>query len=325
MTVPGSTTGSSVTLGKVPVQSTRPGHTALYRFFSADGALLYVGITKRLTTRFREHSNTSKWWPVAHSHSVEWYATRTLAGRSERAAISDEKPLHNVLHTPRARLPIADRSSREYMTEDRGNALLLELKEHFKGKFFTAADAHAVSKLCRSSVEKNIQVLTTRELILPVGTRNVVPSKGGRKTSRLYTLPVHEWVDQDSGLPLPPDRIPDVQPKGRPRKPAPIVKVVPVPVEPRPIPDEHPLPAFVTFASGAKLLKKLDLVDQITPDGIRYIARTSSDWPFGEGRPHPYVEVGAARTMQTGPFLDFFRTGVRRGGNGLKKTHGGVS
>jgi hypothetical protein len=81
---------------------------------------------------------------------------------------------------------------------------------------------------------------------------------------------------------------------------------------------EH-LPPFVTFTTGAKLLAEQGLVHSITPDGLRYIARTAEDWPFGDedGRV-PYVMAGRTRTMQTAAFLTYFRQGPARGGRGLK-------
>lgn len=79
-------------------------------------------------------------------------------------------------------------------------------------------------------------------------------------------------------------------------------------------------PLFVTFTTGAQLLVDEGLVESITPDGLRYIARTDQDWPFGD-RPdrHPYVKVGNARTMETGVFLAFFKGGPPRGGRGPNK------
>ncbi|MEU6054200.1 hypothetical protein ABZ829_27740 [Streptomyces xanthochromogenes] len=78
-------------------------------------------------------------------------------------------------------------------------------------------------------------------------------------------------------------------------------------------------PPIVTFNTGAQLLVDEGLVDSITPDGLRYIARHDPDWPFGPGRRHPYVEAGNARGMETGPFREFFQSGPRRGGRGRPK------
>jgi predicted GIY-YIG superfamily endonuclease len=72
--------------------------TALYRFFGADGALLYVGITMSPVTRFRTHSKESAWWvEVDHSRTlVEWLDCRDLASAAEQAAIKTEAPRYNV-------------------------------------------------------------------------------------------------------------------------------------------------------------------------------------------------------------------------------------
>jgi hypothetical protein len=79
-------------------------------------------------------------------------------------------------------------------------------------------------------------------------------------------------------------------------------------------------PPFVTFTTGAQLLIEEGLVESITPDGLRYIARTAKDWPFGSAPgKHPYVQVGNARTMETGIFLEYFKAGPPRGGRGPNK------
>lgn len=80
------------------------------------------------------------------------------------------------------------------------------------------------------------------------------------------------------------------------------------------------LPPFVTFTTGAELLVKLGLVDEMTPEGLRYHARKKPDWwRFGDGPGQiPYVMVGPVRTMETGIFLAMFKNGPRRGGRGRK-------
>lgn len=79
-------------------------------------------------------------------------------------------------------------------------------------------------------------------------------------------------------------------------------------------------PPFVTFTTGAQLLVDEGLVESITPDGLRYIARTADDWPFGdEPDRHAYIKVGNARTMETGVFLTYFKAGPSRGGRGPNK------
>jgi hypothetical protein len=80
------------------------------------------------------------------------------------------------------------------------------------------------------------------------------------------------------------------------------------------------LPPFVTFTSGADLLMELGLVDSITADGLRYLARTNPPWwRFGNREDQmPYVMAGTVRTMETGVFVEMFKDGPRRGGRGRK-------
>lgn len=70
------------------------------------------------------------------------------------------------------------------------------------------------------------------------------------------------------------------------------------------------IPAVVTFTSGAELLVELGIVDSMTREGVRKIAKTDPDWPFGEGRPYAYGKLAQAQTMDTEPFLDYFRRRV---------------
>lgn len=80
-------------------------------------------------------------------------------------------------------------------------------------------------------------------------------------------------------------------------------------------------PVFVTFTTGAQLLIDEGLVESITPDGLRYIARNDDTWPFGDAAgKHPYTKIGNARTMETGVFLNYFRGGKPRGGRGPNKS-----
>jgi hypothetical protein len=79
--------------------------------------------------------------------------------------------------------------------------------------------------------------------------------------------------------------------------------------------NETRLPPAVTFTTGAELLVKLGIVDQITREGVRHIAtskRYRKSWPFGPDKPNPYGEAAGALLMATGPFLEFFRTAYKQ-------------
>jgi hypothetical protein len=79
-----------------------------------------------------------------------------------------------------------------------------------------------------------------------------------------------------------------------------------------------PLPSDVTFVTGAALLKELGIVSHITPDMIRYKARTDTEkWRFGDKPGQiPYGKHGNARTMATPHFLEYFLTDYEDTGRG---------
>ena len=74
--------------------------TALYRLYAADGTLLYIGVTGKLSVRFYYHSREKRWWPQVHGKRITWYDSRAEAEEAERCAILGENPVHNIFHTP---------------------------------------------------------------------------------------------------------------------------------------------------------------------------------------------------------------------------------
>ncbi|MER8083823.1 hypothetical protein ABTZ57_01340 [Streptomyces sp. NPDC094048] len=76
---------------------------------------------------------------------------------------------------------------------------------------------------------------------------------------------------------------------------------------------EVEIPPMVTFTSGAALLVELGIVESMTREGVRKIAKTDPAWPFGPGRRYPYGRIANAQSMASGPFLEFFRGRKVRG------------
>jgi predicted RNase H-like HicB family nuclease len=74
--------------------------TALYRFFDADGRLLYVGITNNTRTRWSDHASKKPWWPQVATATTAWHQTRKEAEQAELDAIRGENPVHNIHSTP---------------------------------------------------------------------------------------------------------------------------------------------------------------------------------------------------------------------------------
>lgn len=88
-------------------------HTALYRFYNAEGRLLYVGITSVGPSRWKQHAIEKGWWTEVASITIEHFDTRAEATLAERSAIQAEHPMHNVIHStqrPTAATPAVIRS-----------------------------------------------------------------------------------------------------------------------------------------------------------------------------------------------------------------------
>lgn len=78
----------------------KPTRTALYRFWDADGRLLYIGITEMPEKRWAAHAGTKSWWSEVARKDLEWFENREDARAGELAAIRTEHALHNVADSP---------------------------------------------------------------------------------------------------------------------------------------------------------------------------------------------------------------------------------
>jgi hypothetical protein len=71
----------------------------LYRFYAANGLLLYVGISLHAAHRASQHKREKEWWPHVAKMEIEHLAmTRLEAERYEVVVIQRERPRHNVQH-----------------------------------------------------------------------------------------------------------------------------------------------------------------------------------------------------------------------------------
>ncbi len=71
---------------------------ALYRHFSADGGLLYVGTSANPLARTLSHSADSLWLVQTTLISIEWFISDLEANRAEIEAIQSEGPQYNIKH-----------------------------------------------------------------------------------------------------------------------------------------------------------------------------------------------------------------------------------
>lgn len=67
----------------------------VYRIFSADNNLLYIGATYSLWRRFAQHQQKSAWWLEADFYTEQWFATRAEANAAEETAIRTEHSRYN--------------------------------------------------------------------------------------------------------------------------------------------------------------------------------------------------------------------------------------
>lgn len=78
--------------------------TALYRFYNPSGDLLYVGISVRPWTRWKQHKGQKDWAEEVATQTIEWWPTRAEALVAEKEAIIAEEPLYNVIHNGDSRM-----------------------------------------------------------------------------------------------------------------------------------------------------------------------------------------------------------------------------
>ena len=89
---------------------------ALYRWFNAEGQLLYVGISNDPIRRTDQHMADKDWMRDAIGSTLEWFPSRRSAFKAEKEAIRAEKPLHNIAYADRppaaAPRPVSRQTSR---------------------------------------------------------------------------------------------------------------------------------------------------------------------------------------------------------------------
>jgi predicted GIY-YIG superfamily endonuclease len=152
--------------------------TALYRYFDAEGVLLYCGITSDAEKRDAQHKTSAAWIGEAARVTYQWLESREHAAALEAVAIRFEKPKHNIAEQAKAE-PVDDAA--------RGMALAVYLKSAGirQADFADAIGVTqgALSKMCASEGRISIETATRIER----HTNGAVPVSRWGKFAHLAT------------------------------------------------------------------------------------------------------------------------------------------
>ncbi len=70
--------------------------TAVYRHYSAEGILLYVGVSVNPHARTSQHRRSADWFGQVSEIKLDWHKDRKSAEKAEVAAIVSESPVFNA-------------------------------------------------------------------------------------------------------------------------------------------------------------------------------------------------------------------------------------
>lgn len=77
----------------------------LYRWWDAEGKLLYIGKSTSVLARIASHSRYSKFFEEAVSMTIERFPDESTLGFAEVAAIRAERPPYNIVHNRDVEMP----------------------------------------------------------------------------------------------------------------------------------------------------------------------------------------------------------------------------
>lgn len=152
------------------LRSTLNASTAVYRFYDADGCLLYVGVAIDPKARFACHAREKVWWKdVDQTRTrIDWYPNRHSAITAENQALDTESPMHNVSGTTNLPVPSHMREPRSYDDIRR-----LRVQEDLWGEYVEIVGNRRVSADLKAYIDWRLDNPTTP---LP-GRRRVAPPK----------------------------------------------------------------------------------------------------------------------------------------------------
>jgi len=128
---------------------------ALYRWYDENHNLLYVGISRSLMSRIKDHQDNSHWVWSAKYVTVEWYETRFEVEVAEKVAIKYENPKHNITYQSHRKYDLAESWIQGQIKKKEQEIYLLKQKLAFTQECLERADLLA-------QVWKGLHELRTR-------------------------------------------------------------------------------------------------------------------------------------------------------------------
>lgn len=117
---------------------------AVYRYYDADGRLLYVGAARSFGNRTQTHLRESEWVSQSDRAVAVFYPTRAEALDAEMAAIQAEKPVYNTVRNGRSLAKPPKRAAKpvETVLRARRDAFRALWAEYLQGKYENAWQVH---------------------------------------------------------------------------------------------------------------------------------------------------------------------------------------
>ncbi|WP_164726803.1 GIY-YIG nuclease family protein [Shimia sediminis] len=110
----------------------------MYRAYGYDDLLLYVGCTKDVGNRLKQHRQSSRWYYRSEIIKVRNFESAEYAAEVERRAISRLCPVQNIQHQRdyRSRLKAVTRDKSAFVDRrPRSEKLIGEIDAFMRGQF----------------------------------------------------------------------------------------------------------------------------------------------------------------------------------------------
>jgi predicted GIY-YIG superfamily endonuclease len=162
----------------------------LYRYFSAAGDLLYIGISLSPVVRLGQHEKHSGWFDSIATVKIEHFDTRKQALAAEREAIRKEDPQYNKRHKIRhepSRFEVEETESGMEKSKQRLFRRLVSVKP-----FYTMQETASVLKISTIAAKSLIEDGKLGAVITRRFTRN---HKGTEKAMVVYGVTGWHLID----------------------------------------------------------------------------------------------------------------------------------